>query len=164
MVWSAVIANTSSGARCAAALVAAILLVPPAAAGETFTIPVPRNVIYAGQTIGADLIGERKVPVGYLERVSVMTERAAVIGKIARTTLMPNRPISTNHVRVPDVVKVNQPAMLIYRTGRLTITAEVMPLNSAKTGERVRVRNTRTGVIVSGTARADGTIETGTGR
>ncbi len=145
------------------------LLVLPAAAetgtsASKFTaIPVPKNVIYAGQIIRDSLLRERRVPLEYLDRVSVMTSRLEVVGKVARTTLMPSRPISVNHVSEPDVVKVSKPTFMEYRQHALRITAEVLPLNSAKEGEFVRARNIHTGVIVSGTARKNGTISAGTG-
>ncbi len=133
-------------------------------AAEVTTIPVPRNIIYAGQVIREELLRSRQVPVQYLKRVSVVTNRLEVVGKIARTTLMPNQPISTNYVSEPDVIKINKPAIMEYSTGLLTITAEVMPLNSAKKGEFVRARNIQSGVIVSGTAVSSGFIVTGASR
>ncbi len=124
-------------------------------------IPVPKGVIYAGQVIDQRLLKDREVPTGYLNRVSVIVEWSDAVGKVARATLMPNRPISTGHVMMPNVVKVNKPTIMKYQIGTLRITSEVLPLNSAKAGEFVRVRNISSGVIVSGTAMKDGTIEVG---
>ena len=47
-----------------------------------------------------------------------------------------------------------------FEVGRLRITAEVIPLNAAKTGQSVRARNINTGVVVHGVANADGSIST----
>ena len=127
-------------------------------AGQVTTIPVPKNIIYAGQVITGHLLRGREVPLRYLAGVSVIENRMQVIGKIARTTLMPSRPIAINHVTEPDVIKVNKPTMLVYTIGMLKITAEVLPLNSAKAGEFVRVRNIRSGRIISGIAMTNGTI------
>lgn len=127
-------------------------------AGQATTIPVPKNIIYAGQVITDQLLRGRKVPLRYLAGVSVIENRMQVVGKIARTTLMPSRPIAINHITEPDVIKVNKPTMLIYRIGMLKITAEVVPLNSAKAGEFVRARNIRSGRIISGVAMTNGTI------
>jgi len=127
-------------------------------AGQVTTIPVPKNIIYAGQVITDQLLRGRIVPLRYLAGVSVIENRMQVVGKIARTTLMPSRPIATNHITEPDVIKVNKPTMLIYTIGMLKITAEVLPLNSAKAGEFVRARNIRSGRIISGVAMTNGTI------
>jgi len=130
-------------------------------AAEMAVIPVPKNIIYAGQVISQELLMTRRVRVKYLKRVSVATNQLAVIGKVARTTLMPNQPIFTNRVSEPDVIKINQLAIMEYTTGLLKITAEVIPLNSAKMGEFVRARNTHSGTIVSGTAVGAGIIVAG---
>ncbi len=131
------------------------------AAAETAIIPVPKNIIYAGQVISRELLMSRRVRVKYLKRVSVVTNQVAVIGKVARTTLMPNQPIFTNRVSEPDVIKINELAIMEFTTGLLKITAEVIPLNSAKKGEFVRARNAHSGTIVSGTAIGPGIIVAG---
>ena len=129
-------------------------------ASERVAIPVPKNVVYAGQIIDQRLLRDRSVPVDYLGRVSVFTTAADVVGKIAKTTLMPNRPIPTNYLDEPNVVEVNRKAIMRFEVGQLRITAEVIPLNAAKTGEPVRARNINTGIVVHGVANADGSIST----
>ena len=128
------------------------------AAGDKTSIPVPKNVIFSGQIINEALLRERQVPVDYVNRVSVLVDKASAIGMVARVTLMPNQPIFTNNITEPDVVKVNRPTVMEYISGSLRITAEVLPLVSAKKGEYVRARNIQSGSIVSGTALADGSI------
>ena len=130
-------------------------------ASEPIPIPVPKNIVYAGQVISGNFLRDRNVPQKYLSRVNVFTRHSDVVGKVAKTTLVPGRPIPTNYVKEPDVVKVNQRAIMLYRAGALKITAEVYPLNSAQAGEQVRARNIQTGIIVYGTAQDDGTIITG---
>ena len=129
------------------------------AAKEMTFIPVPKNVIYSGQLITKTLLRDRKVPVDYVNRVSIFAHPSEAIGKVARKTLMPNQPIFTNNVTEPDVVKVNRPTIMEYSSGSLIITAEVLPLSSAKAGEYVRVRNTQNGSVVSGIAMQNGTIK-----
>ena len=127
-------------------------------ASERVTIPVPKTVIYAGQTIDAQLLRDRSVAQKYLRRVSVFEASLELVGKVARTTLMPNHPIPINHVVEPNVVEVNKRTTMKFEQGMLKITAEVVPLNDAKTGEAVRARNISTGVVVYGTALEDGSI------
>ena len=126
---------------------------------EVTSIPVPKNVIFPGQVISEALLRERVVPVEYLTRVSVQIDRSTTVGMVARTTLMPNQPIFTNSIVQPDVVRVNRPTIMEYISGTLKITAEVMPLISAKKGEFVRARNIHSGSIVTGIAMGDGTIQ-----
>ncbi|MEM7289374.1 MAG: flagellar basal body P-ring formation chaperone FlgA [Pseudomonadota bacterium] len=129
-----------------------------AMANERVDIPVPKNVIYAGQPLIPDLLRNRSVPINYVRRVSVIQNQGQLIGKIARKTLMPNQPIFTNTVVEPNVIEVNRKALMRFEYGGLKITTEVNPLNSAKSGQPVRARNIRTGVVVYGTAVADGSI------
>ncbi len=129
------------------------------AAKEVTPIPVPKNVIFPGQVITDALLKDRLVPVDYLNRVSVHVDRSQTVGMVARTTLMPNQPIFTNSVVEPDVVKVNRPTIMEYVSGTLRITAEVMPLASAKKGEFVKARNVHSGSIVTGIAMGNGMIQ-----
>ena len=127
-------------------------------AGKLVVIPVPINIIYSGQLINASLLMGRDVPANYVKRVNVLVKETDIIGKVARRTLLPNKPIFMNFVVTPDVISVNRPTIMEYSTGMLKITAEVIPLASAKEGELVRARNIHSGTIVSGIAMANGTI------
>ena len=142
-----------AGALCA--------VVGPARTAEFTEIPVPKSMIYAGRLVEANLLRSRKVPTIYLVQNSVYFQTSDVVGKVAKTSLAPGRPIRIDQLSEPEVVKVNKPAILKFISGGLKITAEVIPLNSAKQGERVRARNMHSGVIVSGIAMADGTISAG---
>lgn len=125
---------------------------------DVASIPVPKNIIYAGQRIDIHLLKQRRVPARYLQQVSVITHANDVSGMVARTTLMPNRPIPTNYIIAPNVIQTGKPAIMVFSKGGLNITGEVMPMNSAKVGEYVRARNLSSGAIVNGIAQADGTI------
>ncbi|WP_075997079.1 flagellar basal body P-ring formation chaperone FlgA [Salaquimonas pukyongi] len=130
-------------------------------AAETVDIPVPNGVIYPGQQITTAMLMPRSVPLAYLGRVHVFAGHPGLVGKVARTTLLPNRPIQLNQVVEPNVVQANVPTIMRYEKGALLITAEVQPLNSAKAGELVRVRTRFSKMIVSGVAQPDGTISAG---
>jgi flagella basal body P-ring formation protein FlgA len=47
---------------------------------------------------------------------------------------------------------------LVFSAGGLTITAPGRPLESAAIGDSIEVRNTETGVTVSGLVMADGSV------
>lgn len=145
-----------------AVLASLFLFLLPAKASERVMIPVPKNVIYAGQTVEAGLLRDRSVPQDYVQRVSIYRKHGELVGKVAKKTLLPNRPIFTNTVVEPDVIEVNRRTLMRYEQGGLKITAEVNPLNSAKVGQSVRARNIRTGIVVYGIANRDGTIQVGT--
>ena len=126
--------------------------------GEQTDIPVPRVMIYAGQTVDASKLRPRRVPVRYLQTVDVVTRARDAEGKVAKTTLVPSRPIPLSQLRAPDVIEASKPVRMIFRTGGLLIEGEAVPLQAAAAGERIRARNLHTGIVVFGTAMEDGTL------
>lgn len=83
------------------------------------------------------------------------------IGKIARKTLLPGKPILVSALGEPSLVKRGVPARLVFTSGMLTITAMGTPLESGTAGDFIKVRNSDSGIIVSGTVLADGRIQVG---
>lgn len=118
---------------------------------------VPSTIIYPGQEIDAGQV--RVVDVtnpnlieGYARSVG------EVQGMVTTRTLIPGRTIMLSALRKPYTVKRGDKALLIYDNGTLRITASGVPLADANTGDLIRARNTDSGVIISGTVMADGTI------
>ncbi len=129
----------------------------PAFAGELGDAVVPTQIIYPGEEIdptkvevvevtNPDLTG------GYAHEVS------QVAGMITTRTLLPGRTITVAHLRLPFAVKRGANVRLIYDQGGLKITASGSPLQDASVGELIRVRNSDSGLIISGTVMQDGTI------
>lgn len=79
-------------------------------------------------------------------------------GKVTKRTLLPGRVILASALRDQYAVERGSTTRLIFSNGGLTITAAGSPLQDAAIGDLIRVRNIDTGVIVSGTVMADGTI------
>jgi flagellar basal body P-ring formation protein FlgA len=128
-----------------------------ASAGELGVAVVPSTIVYPGQEIDAGQV--RVVEVsnpnlveGYARSVN------EVQGMISTRTLLPGRTIMLSALRRPFTVKRGDKAVLIYDNGTLRITASGTPLADANTGDLIRARNTDSGVIISGTVMADGTI------
>jgi flagella basal body P-ring formation protein FlgA len=128
-----------------------------AAAGDLGVAVVPATIIYPGQEIDAGQV--RVVDVtnpnlieGYARSVD------QVQGMVTTRTLLPGRTIMLSALRKPFTVKRGDKALLIYDNGSLRITASGTPLADANTGDLIRARNTDSGVIISGTVMADGTI------
>jgi flagella basal body P-ring formation protein FlgA len=128
-----------------------------ASAGELGFAVVPTQVIYPGEEIDA----------GRLQRVEVTNpnligsyarDLKEVEGMVTTRTLLPGRTILVSVLRQPFTVKRGDKTLLIYDQGGLKITAAGTPLADAVVGEFIKVRNTDTGVIISGTVMQDGTI------
>ena len=121
-------------------------------------IPVPATMIYAGQRITGSVLTTRQVPNRYLAVAAVVVDPDVLEGKMARSTLVPGRPIAINQVREPNVIDASKPTRIVFRSGGVTIVGEVVPLASAIAGERIRARNVQTGIVVSGIAQPDGSL------
>ena len=85
--------------------------------------------------------------------------RSAVIGKMARRTLLPGHgdsrsPGSTIRVLVVNGAQVK----LVYIDGGLSISAVGMALQDGAAGDSVKVRNDDSGVTVTGVVQPDGAV------
>ena len=140
-----------------AAILPLVLSTPCAAAGEFGSAIVPITIIYPGQEIETGQVHEVDVTNpnlidGYARKVS------EVEGMITTKTLLPGRTIMVSSLRHPYTVKRGDKIVLVYDNGGLRITASGTPLADALTGDLIKARNTDTGVIISGTVMADGSI------
>ncbi|SJZ81719.1 flagellar basal body P-ring formation chaperone FlgA [Consotaella salsifontis] len=149
--------RTLSG--CIIAAAAVLLLGAVRACAADIDLPVPNAVVYPGQAVLDKVAGARRFRVPGDRLSSYVVEEEMLEGKIARRTLLPNKPILLADLTTPDVVKAGTPSTIVYRDGGLLITMLGVPLRSAAEGETVRVKNADTGVVVAGRVMADGTIE-----
>ncbi|MEF2071721.1 flagellar basal body P-ring formation chaperone FlgA [Consotaella aegiceratis] len=145
---------------CAVAVLALLLLlVPLRAFAADIDLPVPNAVVYPGQVVLDKVMDHRRFRVPGDRLSAYAIEEEMLEGKIARRTLLPNKPIMLADLTTPDVVKAGVPTTIVYRDGGLMITSLGVPLQSAAEGEVIRVRNADTGVVIVGMAASDGSIE-----
>ncbi len=86
---------------------------------------------------------------------------AAVIGLEARVNIYPNRPIPLGSLGAPAILERNQPVVMRFTRGALTIYSDGRVLDRAGVGERVRVMNLDSKTVIFGTVGPDGIIEVG---
>lgn len=144
-------------------LLAAILLGlgshgPAQAAPESIMLPVPAVTLYPGDVIGDAHLVDRAFRSA--ARISI-DSRLAIVGKVARRTLLPGQPIPMNAVDDPKLVRRGVPAQVVFRENDMVITGIVEPMQSASVNETVKARNPDTGLMVVGVVQADGTIRVG---
>ena len=77
------------------------------------SIPVPATMIYAGQRITGSVLTTRRVPNRYLAVAAVVVDPDVLEGKMARSTLVPGRPIAINQVREPNVIDASKPTRIV---------------------------------------------------
>src|SRR6516165_1909020 len=132
-------------------------------ASESNSMPVPALTIYPGDTIKDASIVERDFPTNFSSNSSqahsaFITERGAIIGKIARRTLLPGAPIPSNAVAEPKVVLNGAKVKLIFKEGGLMIMTYGAALQAGAAGDVVSVRNLDSGLTISGIVQPDGSI------
>ena len=87
----------------------------------------------------------------------------AVIGKIARRTLLPGQPIATIAVDNPRIVTIGAQLKIIFSEPGMQIVAYGIAQQAGGIGDVIRVRNQDSGLFVSGRAQADGSIHVSEG-
>lgn len=81
-----------------------------------------------------------------------------IVGLEARVTLYPGRPILPNHVGAPALIERNQPVVVFFKHGGLTIATDGRALSRGAEGDIVRVMNLASRHTVSGKVQPDGSI------
>ena len=152
------------------ALLAAALLLAgsPALAGDGVgeiiageVVFIPNRVIYPGETIAPGALKQVTLIAGKQKPNAVATRVEELDGRIAKRTLLPGHYIPVNAIREAWVVEQGAPVQVIFAAGPLTISASAVTLQPGSAGDLVKVRNTDSGKIFSGTVMADGTIRVG---
>jgi flagellar basal body P-ring formation protein FlgA len=140
-----------------AALFLAPVAAPAAHADALGYAVVPTQIIYPGEEIDAKRlqtveVTNKNLAKGYAQDIT------EIQGLITTRTLLPGRTIMVAGLRQPYAVKRGDKILLVYDNGGLRITAAGMPLADGTTGELIQVRNTDTGVVLSGTVMPDRSV------
>ncbi|MBB4234927.1 flagella basal body P-ring formation protein FlgA [Rhizobium esperanzae] len=118
---------------------------------------VPTTIIYPGDTLSASQLQEVEVTNPNLAG-DFAKSISQVEGLVSKRTLLPGRTISVSGLREAYTVTRGSSIRLVFSLGAMTISAAGTPLEDGATGQLIRARNMDSGVIVSGTVLADGTI------
>ncbi len=135
----------------------------PAALAQEAVAPSPKSVIYPGDVIRDDMLAD--LPQGGLRdgEGPFVENRALIVGKVARLTLLPGRAIPFAGVSNRKLVANGAEVRLNYAEGDLLIMTTGDALQDGSVGEVVRVRNSDSGVTVSGAVQSDGSVKVGGG-
>lgn len=128
---------------------------------EDILLAVPNVTLYPGDVISDAQIVERAFAPGATGKLPVAEQRAAVVGKVVRRTLLPGKPIPLHGLKDPDTVTRGGAIIAMFKAGGLTITSTVTPLRSGQVGDIIEARNTDSGKIIRGVIQADGTLRVG---
>ncbi len=88
-----------------------------------------------------------------------LNSRGVIVGKVARLTLLPGHAIPFAGLSNRKVVANGSEVKLIYSDNGLLIMTTGAALQDGSIGDIVRVRNTDSGVTVSGSVQPDGSVK-----
>lgn len=142
--------------RCLAAAAVALAASAPALAVD-MPLPVPAVTIYPGDVIRDNMLIERDFAETATSSAMV-DSRNALIGKVARRTLLPGKAIPVGAVEDARVVSNGSQVKVVFEEQGLTITTYAAALQNGRVGDLVKVRNLDSGLTVSGTVLSDGSI------
>lgn len=126
------------------------------AAGEV--VLIPNRVIYPGEMIDTGALKAVTLLPGKHRPDAVATHAEELQGKVVKRTLLPGRYIPVAAIRDAWLVEQGAAVQVYFIAGDLTISATAVSLQPGAAGDLIKVRNTDSGKIFSGTVMADGTI------
>ena len=125
------------------------------------TIPVAAVTIYPGDIIRDGMLTQRDLPDNFAGQSVTVLDRTSLVGKTVRRTLLPGLPIPINAVAEPKVVTVGAMVRVVYVDGDLNIATYASALQAGAVGDTIAVRNTESGLTISGVIEKDGSIRIG---
>ena len=152
------------GSAFGSGLIAVICAGGAAYAGESYMLPVPSVTIYPGDMIKDAWLVDRDFSGNTLAmRGTMIQSRSALVGKLARRTLLPGAPIPANSVTEPRAVSNGGKVRVVFSQDGLEITTYATALQNGSVGEVISVRNLDSGLTISGTVQEDGSVRVGGG-
>jgi flagella basal body P-ring formation protein FlgA len=131
---------------------------PEPAHAANLDLPVPRVTIYPNETISAEQLTERAFVAHTVTRSSIFVDVEALVGKVAKRTLLPGQPVPVNAIRDPYLVTQGKASLVVLENGALTITVQAIPLQNGGAGDVIALRNPDSGVVIHGRVEKDGTV------
>jgi flagellar basal body P-ring formation protein FlgA len=145
-----------------ASLIAVSCAAAPGRAGEGYLLPVPNITIYPGDTIKETWLVDRDFSSNTAaKRGAVIEQRAEIVGKLARRTLLPGVPIPMNAVIEPRAVANGGKVRVVFVQDGLEISTYATALQPGSIGEVISVRNLDSGLTISGIVQSDGSVRVG---
>ena len=136
--------------------VAAVMACAPACAAP-HALPVPAQVIYPSDRITESMLVDSQEAAPN-PTPGAIWDRADLVGKVARRTLLPGRPIPFIAVEEPRAVSTGGQVQLVYQQDGLTIVTAAQALQNGYVGQMVQVRNLDSGLVVTGVIQPDGAV------
>lgn len=141
-----------------AVLVAGLIGTASARAQEP--VPVPSVVIYPLATITPDMLTTASLSPPVLSSSYYMV-RQDIVGKMAKQTLLPGRPIPIVALMTPRLFPQGARIHIIFEADGISASALGIALDAGSEGDIIRVRNSDSNLIVTGRVEGDGAVHVG---
>ncbi len=139
------------------------LLFAAATHADERVLPVARIVIYPGDPIGEQMIEDKSMFLAPGNEALIAKTKSAVIGKVARRTLLPGEAIPLIAVDNPHVIILGAQVKIVFAESGMQIVAYGVAQQAGAVGDIVRVRNQDSGRFVSGRVQPDGSVRVSEG-
>jgi len=128
------------------------------AAEEAVKYPVPATQIYPGDVIKDEMIMDRSFAPNIQGASAFINDRATLVGRVARRTLMAGHLIPINGLEEQKAVTRGAVVKVLVEDDGLVIVTYATSLQSASPGMMVQLRNLDTGVTIRGIVQQDGSV------
>jgi flagellar basal body P-ring formation protein FlgA len=128
----------------------------PALAGDLL-FPSVKAVVYPGDILSEDMLADQPLT-DSAARGAIALSHDQLVGKMAKRTLLPGKPIPLAAIDNPRVIRNGAEVTMVYIDGALTITTVGAAMQDGAIGDLIKVRNQDSGVTVQGRIRADGSV------
>ncbi|MFT3988572.1 flagellar basal body P-ring formation chaperone FlgA [Aestuariivirga sp.] len=139
-------------------LMAAILLLSCPALAEVRSVPVASTTLYPGDPVVAETLVDKAFEADAPVFDSFVSSAEQVRNKVARRTIAAGQPIPLASLKPLDMIQRGQPTVAVFQSGGLLISTLLIPLEAGTAGDVVQARNPESGVLVTATVTADGTL------
>ncbi len=138
-----------------------LVLQPGLLHAEEFRIPVPIATIYPRDLITQDMLTDRAMNLSSSSAAAIVTARFSLVGKVARQTLLAGSPVLASAVEAQKLVSNGSQVKIVFQNDGISIFAFGQAMQNGVVGEIIRVRNLDSGITISGTVQADGSVRVG---
>jgi flagella basal body P-ring formation protein FlgA len=128
------------------------------AAEDAVRYPVPATSIYPGDVIRDEMIMDRNFAPNIQGASAFINDRASLVGRIARRTLLAGHLIPINGLEDLKAVTRGAVVKVLVEDDGLIIVTYATSLQSGSAGMMVQLRNLDTGVTIRGIVQQDGSV------
>ncbi len=123
-------------------------------------IVVPKRVIRAGSLIVDEDLEVRTVDLdGSHDELVVSLD--GLVGRVARRTLLPGRPVAARSLELPAVIRRGSPVTVSVYLGRMEVSMEGEAMSDGAVGDDIRVLNPTSKRVLFGRVTGHGHVEVG---